>query len=128
MNQYDILKQKIENAPSLDFGNIISEAIELFKKVWVKGFLAILLIVIVGVALSFVFQAIGLAVDPTILTEGGLSAESLAKFYSQNALYSLPQTILASTLMIVLMAGFYRICKNEVQGKTQGDDYFYYSC
>ncbi len=126
MNQYDILKQKIENAPSLDFGNIISEAIELFKKVWVKGFLAILLIVIVGVALSFVFQAIGLAVDPTILTEGGLSAESLAKFYSQNALYSLPQTILASTLMIVLMAGFYRICKNEVQGKTQGDDYFYY--
>jgi len=125
MNSYDVLKEKIENAPSLDFGNIISEAIELFKKVWVKGFLMVLFIVIAAVILGFIFQAIGLAVDPAILMEG-ITIESLTKFYSQNALYSLPQTILVSTITIALLAGFYRICKQEVQGENQNDDYFFY--
>lgn len=126
MNSYDDIKQKIDNAPSLDFGDIISEVIDLFKKVWVKGILMILILLVVAVALSFVFQAIGLAVDPAILTSGGFSIEPLLQFYTQNALYSLPQTILISTLMIALLAGFYRICKEVVEGKTPTDDYFYY--
>lgn len=125
MNSYTVLKDKINNAPELNFGDILNDVIELFKKVWVKGFLVILIVIIVGVSLSFIFQAIGLAVDPGILMEG-ITFESLTKFYSQNALYSLPQTILASTIMIVMLAGFYRMCKQEVQGETQNDDYFYY--
>lgn len=125
MNSYDVLRDKIRNAPDLNFGDILNDAIELFKKVWLKGFLVILIILIVGVCLNFIFQAIGLAVDPSILMEG-VTIDSLVKFYSQNALYSLPQTILASTLMIVMLAGFYRICKQTVQGENQQDDYFYY--
>lgn len=125
MNSYDAVKHKIENAPNLDFGNIISDAIELFKKVWVKGFLMVLFIVIAAVILGFIFQTIGLAVDPTILMEG-VTAESLVQFYSQNALYSLPQTILVSTLTIALLAGFYRMCKHEVKGQTPNDEYFYF--
>jgi len=90
MHSYDVLKQKIDNPPHLDFGDIISEAIELFKKVWVKGFLMVLI------------------------------------FYAQNALYSLPQTILISALTIALVAGFYRMCKQVVTGQPQTDDYFYF--
>ncbi|TBN02734.1 hypothetical protein EYD45_11455 [Hyunsoonleella flava] len=126
MNSYDVLRDKIRNAPELSFGDILNDAIELFKKVWVKGFLVVLFIFIAAIGLSFVFQAIGLAVDPAILTEGGLSIESLMEFYSQNALYSLPQTILVSTIMIVLLAGFYRICKLQVLGESQNDDYFFF--
>ncbi|GGD13761.1 hypothetical protein [Hyunsoonleella pacifica] len=125
MNSYEVLRDKIRNAPELNFGDILNEAIELFKKVWLKGFLVILIIAIAGVCLNFIFQAIGLAVDPSILMEG-ITIDSLTKFYSQSALYGLPQTILASTLMIVMLAGFYRMCKQEVQGETYNDDYFYY--
>jgi hypothetical protein len=125
MHSYDVLKQKIDNPPHLDFGDIISEAIELFKKVWVKGFLMVLILIVVAVMLSFVFQAIGLAVDPSILMDG-ITIDSLTSFYAQNALYSLPQTILISALTIALLAGFYRMCKQEVTGQSQTDDYFYF--
>ena len=125
MHSYDNLKHKIHNAPSLDFGDIISNAIELFKKVWVKGFLTFLILIAAGVVINLIFQALGLAADVSIL-QNGITPESLAKFYSTNAIYSLPQTILISALTILLFSAFYRICKHEVLGTDETDDYFYY--
>ncbi len=35
MSVFNSILMKIEQAPKLDFGNILSNSIELFKKVWV---------------------------------------------------------------------------------------------
>ncbi|MGC6431698.1 MAG: hypothetical protein ACON5F_11700 [Jejuia sp.] len=125
MKSYENLKDKVDNAPDMDFGDIINNAIELFKKVWLKGFLTILILMVAGVVASLVFQAIGLAADVSIL-EQGISIESLSEFYSMSAIYSLPQNILMSSISILLVSAFYRICKNEVLGLNESDNYFFY--
>ena len=43
MNTIEILQQKINEAKDLDFGTIFSTSIELFKKVWLQGFVVLLL-------------------------------------------------------------------------------------
>ncbi|TYA74891.1 hypothetical protein [Seonamhaeicola marinus] len=125
MNSLDALNKKIDNAPKLDFGDIISDAIELFKVVWLKGFLVVLIIAGMAFGLSLVFQAIGLAPDPYVFMNG-IDIESFASYYSQNAIYSIPQNIALSSITIALLAAFYRICKQTVQGEKSDDDYFYY--
>ncbi len=119
------LENKINHAKDLDFGDIISESIELFKKVWLKGFLVILFIMIAAGCLAFVFSLLGLAPENNMLVDG-INLESFTKFYSSSALYSIPQTILVSTLTIAFMAAFYRICKQMVSGGNESDDYFYF--
>ncbi|WP_418602791.1 hypothetical protein [Hwangdonia sp.] len=125
MNSFPQLEEKINHAKSLDFGDIISASIDLFKHVWLKGFLAILFLMIGGFVIAFTFSLIGLAPE-NYLFENGFEMESFLTFYSANALYSVPQSILASTLTIAFLSAFYRICKNFVLGKDEGDDYFYF--
>ncbi len=125
MKSYEFITDQIDKAPNLDFGDIINNAIELFKKVWVKGFLTILILMVAGVIISLVFQAIGLAADVSIL-ETGINIESLSEFYSMSAIYSLPQNILMSCISILLVSAFYRICKNEILRLNEGDNYFFY--
>ena len=125
MNTLDSLLQKIGHAKPLDFGDIISNSIDLFKKVWLKGFLIILFVVIAAMIISFVFGLIGLAPNAFDFNNG-FDLELLLSFYSQNALYSIPQTILVSTLTLAFVAAFYRICKQINSGETENDDYFYF--
>ena len=125
MNTLDSLLQKIDQAKPLDFGEIISNSIDLFKKVWLKGFLVVLIIAIAAMVVSLVFGFIGLAPDAFDFNYE-FDLESFSSFYSQNALYSVPQTILVSTLTLALVAAFYRICKQVDSGETGQDDYFYF--
>lgn len=125
MNTFLSLQEKINKAKDLDFGTIINDTIELFKKVWVKGFLMILFIVIIAFCLTFVFSAMGISSQNFQFTEG-FSFDLFFDFYVKNALYSIPQTILVSTITLAFIAAFYRICRDiTVEGKAT-DDYFYF--
>lgn len=127
MSTFQFLEKKIDNAKSLDFGDIISESVDLFKKVWLKGFLTILFLMIGGGIIGFVFSLIGLAPENNLFNNGfEIEVESFLSFYSENTLYSIPQTILASTLTIAFVSAFYRICKQHILGSSEGDDYFYF--
>ncbi|MFI1744292.1 hypothetical protein [Thalassobellus sediminis] len=125
MNTLESLQRKIENAPALDFGTIISDCIELFKKVWLKGFLVVLLIIIAAMIIGFFFSVIGLGVQTDLFIDG-FNFESFSEFYSMNAIYSLPQTVLTSTLTLLFIGAFYRICKQVDSGGKENDDYFYF--
>ena len=35
------VEDKIKNAKPIDFGNLINDVFELFKKIWLKGFITI---------------------------------------------------------------------------------------
>ncbi len=39
----ELLVERIKSKPDLNFGTIFSQSIELFKKVWVQGFVVLLL-------------------------------------------------------------------------------------
>ncbi|MDX1317878.1 MAG: hypothetical protein R3262_10000, partial [Xanthomarina gelatinilytica] len=55
------VEDKIKNAKPIDFGNLINDVFELFKKIWLKGFITILLIMAMALGIIFVFTMIGLA-------------------------------------------------------------------
>jgi len=119
------LQKRIEKSKELDFGSIFEQCTDLFKKVWIHGFVVVLMIVIFSLGLSYVFGLIGLSADIYTFNED-FSMESVVALFSLNALYSIPQTILISTISIALMAGFYRICKNYDLGERVETDYFYF--
>jgi uncharacterized membrane protein len=79
--------------------------------------------------INVVFTFIGLAPKNDFL-EAGLSLDSFFEFYRMNIIYSIPQTILMTTMSTVFISGFYRICKQTDLGETTVettiDDYFYF--
>ncbi|GAA4298142.1 hypothetical protein [Aestuariibaculum suncheonense] len=125
MNTITTLSEKIAQAKDLDFGDIIDKMINLFKKVWLKGSLVVILITVFAIVLALVFQAIGLGSNTMFFNEGFV-IDDFVKVYYVNLVYSLPQSMLVSTITIGLLAGFYRICEQELSGSTQNNDFFYF--
>ncbi|WP_100615191.1 hypothetical protein [Confluentibacter citreus] len=127
MNHLDNLLYRINNAKELDFGDIISNSIELFKKVWLKGLVVVLFVLISVICISFLFSLIGLApaLDQSVFSNG-FDFKGIASFYSSNALYGIPQNMLVSTLNLAFVAAFYRICKQTMLDENGHEDYFYF--
>lgn len=127
MNQFDNLLYRINNARALDFGDIISNSIELFKKVWLKGLVVVLFVVFSAICIGFVFSLVGLApvLDQDIFNDT-FDIKALAAFYSSSALYGIPQNMLISTINIAFVAAFYRICEQTLSGESGHEDYFYF--
>jgi len=70
----------------------------MFKEVWLKGFLMIIIIGLFAAVLTFAFSAIGLSPDPYATT--WFEDFNFYTYYTSNALYTLPQTILNTSLNI----------------------------
>ena len=125
MNSFEDLIKKIDNAKDLSFSDLFDSIIELFKKLWIKGLLAVLIIVGFAFAVNMVFSLIGLAPKNNFFLED-MDFNSFFSSYSKTALLSIPQTILLTTLSMCVLSAFYRICKHEVLGQNVTDDYFYF--
>ena len=125
MNTFKSLEEKINNAKDLDFSSLFDSVIELFKKVWLKGFLTVLLVFAMAVVVNILFSLIGLA-PRNNLAANGFDFDEFFSFYSETIIYSIPQTILVSTITMAYVAAFYRICKQFVLGENVVDDYFYF--
>ncbi len=123
------LESRIQNAKELDFGDIFDKCIKLFKQVWLQGFLTILIAALLTVPFYFLFtfllEAIGVNVsDPSQL--GDFSFGNLISFYSTNALYNIPLSIITSFISLTMVAGFYRICKQKESKESESENYFYF--
>ena len=121
---YSEIQSKIQNAQHLDFGKILDLTINMFKEVWLKGFLMVLVLVVCAIGLTFVFSLIGLGPDPFVVDYN--EGFNFYNNYTSNAFYSLPQGILIGSLTIGLLAGFYRICKQVDLNEIPGEELFYY--
>ena len=52
------IQSKINSAKALDFGDVISQCIDLFKKFWVQGLLTIIIIAVITVPIALISQFI----------------------------------------------------------------------
>ncbi|OEJ99219.1 hypothetical protein A8C32_08600 [Flavivirga aquatica] len=126
MNTFLNLLDKIERAKQLDFGNIFDSVLEMYKKVWLKGFLVILFVMVSAIGIAFLFELIGLSSKANYMFNDGFNLDTYTSFYYTNILYSIPQTILISTVNLAFVAAFYRICKSVDLGENATDDYLYF--
>lgn len=122
---FEIIKQKVEAGTSLDFGAIFSRSFELFKKVWVQGFIVLLLTMIC----IFPFYILGyLPLIAAGITEPEmLQREELSPSIIIGLMVSVPIVMIAlATISIGFMAAFLRICKIKDFNENGSDDYFFY--
>ncbi|WP_299434625.1 hypothetical protein [uncultured Aquimarina sp.] len=124
------LFEKIENSNPIDFGNIFNKSIELFKKIWLQGFIHLLISMVIIIPLIFVmyipiFAIAGMA---------GLESNYGDYGYHQEEL-SIGMTILFVVLVIIIsmiasafqmgiMAHFYRVCKQVDMQLPETTSYF----
>ncbi len=128
MQPFQTLLEKIENAKTLDFGDLVSESIELFKKVWVQGLLLQVFTLVVFIPLIAIFYVPLLGF---VITEQGNNPEGINDFVES---MSIPYILIITVGFIVLgvvvsalNAAFYRIIKRVDNGDAvTSSDFFYF--
>ncbi|WP_158848022.1 hypothetical protein [Algibacter sp. L1A34] len=131
MNTITSFLEKVNNARQLDFGSIFSEAIELYKKTWVQGFLLQVFTIVIMLPLIIVLYIplIGLMVAQQ--DSGYNDQEALNTFLGGMSLIYILFVVIGvfvlGTLSLALQASFFRIIKrmdhNEVVSTS---DFFHY--
>lgn len=123
--------EKIRTAPALDFGNIFSRSIELFKQTWLQGFLMQLFIMIlispfiiiiyVPLIMAMITQQESGQYDPNAL-DGIFAGLSLIYIVVLIAAF-----VVVTAVSVCLQAAFYRIMKKIDHGETTTtSDFFYF--
>jgi len=126
---FEQLRSKIQNAQPLDFGTIFDSSINLYKQLWLQGFLTIIIGALITLPIAFLYTFIlgmlGLdVVNPIEL--GDFEIEGMFNFYSASAIYNIPVTIISTTITLALTSAFYRICLQKEEGESVSEDYFYF--
>ncbi|WP_394750257.1 hypothetical protein [Spongiimicrobium salis] len=119
------LEEQINTKASLDFGAIFNNSIELFKKVWVQGFIVLLLTFICILPCYLLFYSpvlTGIIVDPEMLRH---EEPNLIVLISTFTMFPIIM-VLFSAIILLLNAGFLRICARVDKNLEGSDDYFYY--
>lgn len=126
MDTITTLFEKIENAKTLDFGDVFSESIELFKKVWVQGLVMLLLIMVILVPFYLIMYlpliGAGLLASSETYFGDGFSMMLMIPFFFFISIFS----FVAMVISFGMKASFYRICKYKDLNIAGSDDYFYY--
>ncbi|MDN3665809.1 hypothetical protein ACFFU1_18380 [Algibacter miyuki] len=115
MNTITSIIEKINNAKQLDFGSIFGEAIELYKKTWVQGFLLQIFTLVIMLPLILVLYVplIGLMVAQQ--ESGYNDQEALNTFIGGMSVFYVLFVIIGicvlGTISMALQASFFRIIK-----------------
>ncbi|TYA57951.1 hypothetical protein [Formosa maritima] len=127
--QFSEIQVRIQNAKALDFGDIFSKCIELFKKVWVQGL--VMLLLTMAILLPF-YLIMYLPLIGAGFLETGYSSYSgynddfniilMIPFF----IFILIFSFVAMVISFGMKASFYRICKLKDLNEAGSDDYFYY--
>ncbi|WP_405384313.1 hypothetical protein [Maribacter sp. LLG6340-A2] len=116
---------EIKSRPNLEFGNIFNRSIELFKKVWVQGFITLILSFLVILPFYIILYipmiAVGIT-DPYAMEHNELPPMVAV------AMGILAPIVLigACTFSLAINAAFLRICKQKDYEEGGVDDYFYF--
>lgn len=123
------VQSRIRNAGELDFGTVLSECIDLFKKCWLQGFLTIIILALATVPITFlsevIIEALGL-IAPRSGRFDNFDLNNLSEIYGVNTFYNFPFAIVTTFIQISVLAAFFRILKMKDIENSGSEDYFYF--
>tara|TARA_R110002051_G_scaffold155988_2_gene227883 strand:+ start:2722 stop:3450 length:729 start_codon:yes stop_codon:yes gene_type:complete len=121
----EIITERIKTNSDLSFGDIFSKSFDLFKKVWLQGFIVLLLtfVIILPFYMILYIPMIGTGItDPEAIRNNELPP-----------MVAIAMGILApviavgvSTFALALNAAFLKICRQNDIGEESSGDYFYF--
>ena len=122
---FTAVSERIRNSAHLDFGTIFSRSLELFKQVWVQGFITLLLTIVTMLPFYLIFYIPFIA--------AGISDPDMLRTEEVPPGVLIPMMVLFPFLMAVLMtitlafnAAFLRICRQKDLNEKEREDYFHY--
>lgn len=127
--QFSEIQVRIQNAKALDFGDIFSKCIELFKKVWVQGLVMLLLtmVILIPFYLIMYLPLIGVGVfDSNFSSYSGYNEDFNFVLMIPTFIFMLVFSFVAMVISFGMKASFYRICKLKDLNEAGADAYFYY--
>lgn len=119
------VENQINTGIPLDFGSIFNKSLELFQKVWLQGFVTILLSFI---CIVLCYIALYIPVFGSVLVDQGFFGQeepSLLTMISVLIMYPVLLLGIGSTYL-ALNAAFLRICMQKDMQLSDNDDYFYF--
>ena len=131
MNIIESILEKINRAERLDFGNILSESFELFKKTWIHGFILQLVLFIIMLPLIMVIYVPIFTVLIAQAQNGYAEPDAFSGIFVGMSFFYILFMIVAifalSAIQFALNAGFFRMMKKLDFGETvQTSDLFYF--
>lgn len=130
MSSFNIISKKIAEAPKIDFGDLFNESVQVFKKVWLKGFLLQLLTIGISIPLMFLnfsmFQDVGLDSNSQYNIQNILTDDAMTEHGSALIIYYL-LTIVVGIISSLLSFGFFKVVGQMDQGQDfVFSDFFYF--
>jgi len=124
MNYFE-LSTRIKEGVPLDFGSIFSKSFDLFKKVWVQGFITVLLTFVTMIPLLVLIYIpviiVGIT-DPEKLRSEEIPPELIIPMF-----ILMPIVLIAMmTIGLLLNAAFLRICKQKDLDISGAESYLYF--
>lgn len=131
MNTLLEIQEKVRNAKELDFGDIFSQCIELFKKVWVQGLLLQLFTVIVMLPIIIILYIPLIGMMMASSSGGFYNPSELESFFAGFSLLYLvfigAGIIVLGAVAFALKAGFFRIVKKlDHDQQVTTSEFFYF--
>ncbi|MBT8267267.1 MAG: hypothetical protein KJO41_08330 [Bacteroidia bacterium] len=125
------IQDKIRRAPELNFSDIFSKSIDLFKIVWVQGLLLQLfsIIVILPIILILYAPILGLIISQS--ENGEFNPETLDSFFAGMSilyiLFLIVGFLVLGAVVLAIKAAFYRIVmKMDHNQSVSTSDFFYF--
>ncbi len=119
------ITQRISSKPDLDFNTIFSRSIALFKKVWLQGFITLLLTFVTIIPFYIILYI------PMIAA--GITDPETIRDHELPPMMTIAMGILApvfavgvTTFSLALNAVFLKICRQKDLGEETTDDYFFF--
>ena len=122
---FEALVQHIKTNPSLDFSSIFSRSIDLFKQIWLQGFVILLLTFLVILPFYIVLYIPMIAAGITD-PEAFQNQELPPMVAIAMAILSPVFAIGVTTFALALNAAFLKICRQKDLGVASNDDYFHF--
>lgn len=131
MTALNIILEKIQNAKSLDFGDIFNDSFKLFQKTWLYGFLMQLFSVIIMLPIILIFYLPLLFLFVAQVESGAYESHVYDDFLAGFSLIYLmlifAGIFFLSTLSTALIAGLHRIMKRiDFDEEVKASDLFYF--
>ena len=121
----ELLVERIKSRPNLNFGSIFSSSIELFKKVWVQGFVVLLLTFLTILPFYIILYI------PMIAS--GITDPEAMRDHQLPPMVAIAMGIMAPIVMIgiatfalALNAAFLKVCRSKDLDEMGKEDYFYF--
>ncbi|WP_108867426.1 hypothetical protein [Aquimarina aquimarini] len=132
------LFERIDNSKPLDFGGIFSKSIELFKKVWVQGFIHVIIPLAIMLAMFVIMYLVVFVGGFGIVGFTGIFAENMDVDFDEDLVVGIVAVIymiLFALLMLVVLiipvsmtfaftAHFFVVCRQSDMEMAEKTDYF----